>query len=373
MKLISLYKFVSERELQEIMERNFKEFPPHFPMHFYSGEIPETAEKQKNFLVKFEVNEKNRSHCMTLEDGKLVIDGIEDLSHLNSFIEDRIKMIKVFEQVDELDESTMTMLENVKTFFECRLQEYLETNSREVISYDYFRKVYNPVVPTEEEREEDFKKLADEQKAHLKYWEEKTSTINTVEEAVNFLVCEELNAEAIREMKNRSLASVFNYPSGYWGLGISLRNMFIYPNKNENFLQHLKDYDSQYIVDPGESGEGFIEDLLWRELNNYRITDESKKKIKEIRKKQNKETSLWSDHIRERLVSYNLDETIIEEYLNIENKYDTCVSTQDYERCSYEQKRILAGLSGDEISVYNEMKQDYFMISNLIENIKQKS
>lgn len=350
----------------------FKEFPAHFPMHFYVGEIPE---QQQDILVKFELDEEKANHFSMLDAGEFVISHIEDLALLNALIDDKIKIVEVFKKREELNEGIMDALENEKTFFEHRLRIYLDTNNRQVILYDYFNRPVdieqNSSGFTEKEQEERFKQQVEEQKAHVTYWEEKTSRINTVDEAVDFLLHEEFDEETINEIKNKSLASKFDEFGGLFGMGMYLRNTFIYPNKNKEFLHYLRTYESQYMVNGGEFGEGIIDDLLWRELNHFRITDESKKKIADIRKEPYDEETSWTNYIKDQLVSYNLDEETIAAYLDLEDRKDA--SDRDFEFYYYDQKSILVKLSEDEISVYKQMKDDYFTIRDLIERLKQKS
>ncbi|WP_414846347.1 hypothetical protein [Chryseobacterium sp. IT-36CA2] len=342
---------------------NFKEFPSHFPLYFIIGKIPETSEERIQFLVKFEINEEKISHFTRLDNRALIINDIEELNCLNTLIDDKIKVIGISGKSQELRQDIRDILEKEKRFFEFRLKIYLNTNNREIIPYDYFEQRVdsdnNISEPTEKEKE-----------ISAKYYDEKRSKINTVEEAVNFLINEELNEENINEIKNKSLAEKFDQLGGFFGLGMYLRNIFIYPNKNEDFLQYLKIYDPQYIVDRGEFGEGIIDDLLWRKLNHYRITDESKKKIADLRKEQYDEDAFWSNYIKEQLFSYNLDDAMIRDYLEMENKMEN--NDEDFEHYYYEQKRILAGISDEEKSVYDQIKQDYFTIRNLIEQLKNK-
>lgn len=364
---MTLYKFISEKELLEIERTFFKEFVSDIPLNFYTVSKPDYIPDHGMFLIKCEIGENTTSNFKILKDGGLRIE-TNQIPLFNTLIADKIKIVDFFGHTEEVEKEAFDVLENEKRFFECRLKEYLETNSRDIISYDYFRKVYNPLVSIEEEPEN----LIEEEKAHAKYREEKTSKIKTVEEAVDFLIYEELSEDRIRDIRNESLASKLNDMKNFFGLGMYLRNVFIYPNKNDNFLKYLNIYDPGYAVNRGEFGEGVIEDLLWRRLNHYIITDENKKKIEVLRKEKYDEDLAWSNYIKERLLSYNLGEAIISEYLELEDQMDLCVSDEDFEHCMYEQKRILEGLSGDELSVYNHLKQDYFMVSRLIKKLKNK-
>ncbi|OCA78979.1 hypothetical protein BBH99_07065 [Chryseobacterium contaminans] len=368
---MTLYKFTSEKELLEIGRTSFKEFISDIPLLFYTASIPDQIPDHGMFLINCEIEENTVNNFKILNDGELIIK-TDQIPLFNVLLVDRIKIVDFFGDSEEIGKETLEVLEKEKRFSESRLKEYLETNSRDIISYDYFREVYNPSVPIGEENEEELEKLIEEEKTHAKYCEEKISKINTVEEAVDFLIYEELSEDRILDIRNESLASKLNDMGVFFGLGMYLRNVFIYPNKNEDFLKYLNIYDPGYTVNRGEFGEGIIEDLLWRTLNHYIITDESKKKIEVLRKEKYDEDLAWSNYIKERLLSYNLGEAVISEYLKLEDQMDLCVSDEDFEHCMYEQKRILEGLSGDELSVYNHLKQDYFMISRLIKKLKNK-
>ncbi|MGH1518523.1 hypothetical protein [Chryseobacterium sp. JK1] len=359
--LTELYTLLSEKELLEIQGNLFKKFPPHFPLHFYTGKISEISDEQQQFLVKFEIANEDLSRFNIQNDGQLTINTIEDLNRINALIDDKIKITGIYENSKEPGQDIITILEKEKKFFEFRLKIYLDTNSREIIPYDYFEQEIDFDDNISEFTEE-------EQEASAKYYDEKRSRINTVEEAVDFLIHEELNEDQISEIRNKSLSSKFDNLGGLFGQGMYFRNIFIYPNKNENFIQHLKTYDPQYMVDRGEFGEGIIEDFLWRKLNHYVITEENKKKIAELRKEEYKEESFWSNYITEQLLSYNLDEAIITEYLDLEDKKDT--DDGNFMDCHYQQKRIIAGLSEDESRIFENMKQDFLTLQNLVLQIK---
>ncbi|MDR6371549.1 hypothetical protein J2795_002664 [Chryseobacterium bernardetii] len=359
--MIKLYTFISEQELLEIEKGKFKKFLACFPLHFYIKKIPESTGKHLQFLVQFDTEKEKISHLTASDEEQLVIENTEDLDKMNSLIEDKIKIIGIAGKNLNISQESVRILEKEKRFFEFRLKTYLHTNNREIIPYDYFEKQIDYENGTSESTEEEIS---------IQYYDEKRSKINTVEEAVDFLINEELNEDNINGIRNQSLALKFDELGGLFGLGMYLRNIFIYPNKNENFLQHLKTYDPQYLVNRGEFGEGIIEDLLWRKLNDKLITDESKNKIAELKKEQYEEDSFWNNYIKEQLLSYSLDDEVIRLYLELEDKKDAI--DEDFEHSYYEQKRILAGISENERSVYDQIAQDYFTIRNLIEKLRHK-
>jgi len=358
--LITLYKLTSEKELLGIGKTLFKEFISDIPLHFRTVVIPDPIPEPGMFLVKFEIQENTISNFKRLENGELMVE-TDRIPFFNTLINDKIKIVDYFGHTEEFEKGIPEVLKKEERFFKIRLDTFLETNDHTIIPYDYLDQQIDYDNDISEQNEED---------TSIQY-DEKRSEINTLEEAVDFLINEELSEDTINEIRNRSLASKFDEMGGLFGLGMYLRNVFIYPNKNEKFLQHLKTYDPQYLVSRGEFGEGIIEDLLWRKLNHCLIKDESKNKIAELKKEEFKEDTFWGNYIKEQLLSYNLADEVIREYLNLEDKKDS--DEENFELYYYEQKRILAGISNGERSVYDQLSRDYFTVRHLIEKLKQKS
>lgn len=358
--MITLYKLTSEKELLGIGKTLFKEFISDIPLHFHTVIIPDPIPEPGMFLVKCEIQENTISNFKRLENGELMVE-TDRIPLFNTLIKDKIKIVDYFGHTKEFEKEILEVLEKEERFFKIRLDTFLETNDHTIIPYDYLDQQIDYDNDISEQNEED---------TSIQY-DEKRSEINTVEEAVGFLINEELSEDTINEIRNRSLASKFDEMGGLFGLGMYLRNVFIYPNKNEKFLQHLKTYDPQYQVSRGEFGEGIIEDLLWRKLNHCLIKDESKNKIAELKKEEFKEETFWGNYIKEQLLSYNLADEVIREYLDLEDKKDS--DEENFEFYYYEQKRILAGISNCERSVYDQLSRDYFTVRDLIEKLKQKS
>ncbi|RTZ50290.1 hypothetical protein [Chryseobacterium arthrosphaerae] len=358
--MITLYKLTSEKELLGIGKTLFKEFISDIPLHFHTVVIPDPIPEPGMFLVKCEIQENTISNFKRVENGELMVE-TDRIPLFNTLINDKIKIVDYFGHTKEFEKEILEVLEKEERFFKIRLDTFLETNDHTIIPYDYLDQQIDYDNDISEQNEED---------TSIQY-DEKRSEINTVEEAVDFLINEELSEDTINEIRNRSLASKFDEMGGLFGLGMYLRNVFIYPNKNEKFLQHLKTYDPQYLVSRGEFGEGIIEDLLWRKLNHCLIKDESKNKIAELKKEEFKEETFWGNYIKEQLLSYNLADEVIREYLDLEDKKDS--DEENFEFYYYEQKRILAGMSNDERSVYDQLSREYFTVRDLIEKLKQKS
>ncbi len=81
------------------------------------------------------------------------------------------------------------------------------------------------------------------------------------------------------EIKNKSLVTRFDDCGEHFGYNMYLRNVFIYPNKIRSFLKILETIISHYVTEMGEFGEGIIEDLLWRKVNNCETTKDNSNKI----------------------------------------------------------------------------------------------
>lgn len=181
-----------------------------------------------------------------------------------------------------------------------------------------------------------------------------------------------------------------------------LINLFIYPNENKIFLDHLKNYDAHYVIDSGEHGEGIIADLVWRILNDRQTTAENQKEIIENQKaaaklweefynKKNtenlspddqydlmdefvtliKEGSLKKTPSRDsRLLSYNFEDKIMDQYLELDTKKQA--DKEHYMEYVYRQKVILAELSENELLIYDQLWKDYSTLENLVSKIEQK-
>ena len=285
--MITLYKLISEKELLGIGVTLFKEFTSGCPLHFYTAAIPTQNPDQRVFLVKCEIEENTISN-FKIVDGELIVEP-DKIAFFNTLIADKIKVTDFLGNTKEIEKETLEILKKEEKFFKTRLNIFLETNDRTIISSGYLNSPVDPVDldASEEDLEQKLERFAEEQKILTKRAKEKTSVINSVEDAVGFLINEELDEDQIREIKNQSIVSQFNRMNQHFGFGMYLRNLFIYPNENKIFLEHLNHYKDHYVRHRGEHGEGIISDLLWRTLNDCRTTPENQQKILEIEEKMN--------------------------------------------------------------------------------------
>lgn len=400
--MTTLYKFISEKELLELGGTLFKSFVPGLPLKFYVNIQPDNHQQYPGmFLIQCEIEEHEISGFETLNTGELRVE-TDKVPLFNTLIVDKIKILDFFGNTEDLTEESLEILEKEERFFKTRLDIFLETNDRTMIPYDYLDQS-DCKDSTEKEIEQSIKEIAEEQKTFARIAKEKTSNINTVEEAAYFLINEELDEDQIRQIKNKSIVTQFKRGYDHFGLGMYLRNLFIYPNENKIFLDHLRNYDAHYVIDRGEHGEGIIADLVWRILNDRQTTAENQKEIIENQKaatkiweefynKKNtenlspdaqydlmdefvtliKEGSLKKTPSRDsRLLSYNFEDKIIDQYLELDTKKQA--DKEHYMEYVYRQKVILAELSENELLIYDQLWKDYSTIENLVSKIEQKS
>jgi len=204
---------------------------------------------------------------------------------------------------------------------------------------------------------------------------EKRMNLNSVEDAVDFLINEDLSEESTKSLKNISLASRLGYFGGdsalHFGYGMYLRNLFLHGNKNELFLNDLEEFIRNSFSDSGELGEGIIYDLLWRKLNNWETLKENKIKIEKIQrevKEGGEYDSNWYNKVK--LLSYNFTEDEIKKYLELERKMEN--ENDNFEEYYYQQKALLARLDKEEKEIFENLKQDYFNVQNILNILEHK-
>lgn len=399
--MITLYKLISEKELLELGGTLFKSFVPGLPLTFDVNIQQDNHLKDPGmFLIQCEIEEHEISSFKTLNTGELRVE-TDKVPLFNTLIADKIKILDFFGNTEDLTEESLEVLEKEERFFKTRLDIFLETNNRTMIPYDYLDQS-DCTDSTEKEIEQSIKEIAEEQKIFARIAKEKTSNINTVEEAAYFLIHEDLDEKQIRQIKNKSIVTQFKRGYDHFGLGMYLRSLFIYPNENKIFLDHLKNYDAHYVIDRGEHGEGIIADLVWRILNDRQTTAENQKEIIENQKaaaklweefynKKNTENlspdaqydlmdefvtlikggSLKKTPSRDsRLLSYNFEDKIMDQYLELDTKKQA--DKEHYMEYVYRQKVILAELSENELLIYDQLWKDYSTIENLVSKIEQK-
>lgn len=404
--MIELYKFISEEELLEIREKKFKEFSPNFPLRFYLDKsFDQNIDEKLIFLVKCEISAEDLL-TLKMETNNEIVISSENLETFN-LLNYRIKIIDTsLEDLHHLDEKIKDIIIYEMHMVETRLRMYLETNSREIITDDYFygednfTSDYNTEL-TEEIMEKIEKEIRESAKI-LDKKKEKTIKINTVENAVDFLINEDLKQNDIDVIKNQSINVKMDSFINHFGLGTYIRNLFFHGNTNQKFLDDIKEYKKYFnAIGHGEFGEGIIEDLLWRKLNNFETTTENRRKIIEIEEKvksvrdeiyRNKEVDnlsnkekrdLWDQFYKElkegslrnsskkvELLSYNFKEEEIEKYFDLDDKSEN--DKDNFDEYYYQQKALLARLNETEKQTFENLKQEYFNIQKILDKPEHK-
>lgn len=279
--MIELYKFISEEELLEIREKKFREFSSNFPLRFYLDKsFDQNIDEKLIFLVKCEISAEDLL-TLKMETNNEIAISSENLETFNLFIY-RIKIINTsLEDLHHLDEIIKNIIIDEMYLAETRLKIFLETNSREIITDEYFygeddfTSDYN--TESTEEMMEKIKNEIRESAEILDKKKEKTININTVKEAVDFLINEDLKQNDINVIKNQSINTRMDSFTNHFGLGTYIRNLFFYGKTNQKFLDDIKEYKKRFsAIEHGEFGEGIIEDCVWRKLNNCEITTENR-------------------------------------------------------------------------------------------------
>lgn len=380
MKTVTFYVLLGLKDLEFLDKNNFTVLPFNEILFTFKKEdiekYAETSIKHTdNILITARVEcgmdrftEYRGSHS---DENSAEFGGLSEIktNTLNHSLIDKIKIENVFgKNFQNADnEKILSILEFEESFFCFRLRTFLNTNSKDVIPADYFDKPTDNFI--NEENDKKLEKIVKEQRSFENEVNEITSKINTVEEAVDFLINEDLNKNDFEEIKNKSVANQFEDTVEHFGYGMYLRNLFIYPNENKVFLENLKNYEGHYVDNFGEFGEGIIGDLLWRKINNFETTEQNCKKIKEIQERIDRD-SHWDFHIKMKLLSYNFTEDEIEQHLKLQKKMDD--NNDNFEEYYFQQKALLARLNKEEKETFENIKQDYFNIQNVVERLKQK-
>lgn len=376
---MNVYKFVSVQEILELGEKNFKEFSPNFSLCFYlNTKTEQNIEKDLVFLLSCEISEDNIID-KDIENNDHFFISPENLPIFNQLF-DRIKIIDLLtENIDDVDDNLQYYILHQGNFLKVRLEEFLNTNNRNIISYDdYFNDLEDETFAYDSNQisdsEEKFEKIKNEIKESTKILErkkEKTAYIETIQEAVDFLINEDLNSDELDYIKNESIAKKLDSSLNHFGMGMYLRNLFFHGKTNQKFLDEINSYSQYYgFTTRGELGEGIIDDLLWRKINNCHTTAENIIKIKKIEEGINLNTgrdSYYSLKKRIQLLSYNFTNESIDKYFMLKDKSGR--DDNNYYEYSFQQKAILARLSHADLKVFEELLQDYLLFYN---NVLQK-
>lgn len=389
-KIITFYVLLTLKDLEFLAKNNFTKLPfNEIPFTFNKESIEKFAETSieytENILVTARLDcdwirfsEYKDSHP---DENPTEFGGLSEVktNTFNYSLIDKIKIENVFgKDLQNEDRAKIKMIVNEELyFFIRRLEIFLDTHSKEIILPDRFNIIIvedqEPQGFTDEEIRKQMEDALAEDEVILKKTKERITTINSVEEAVDFLINEDLDQSALDRIKNKSLVTRFDWAGEHFGYNMRIRNTFIYPNENKTFLDNLKNYDAHYVSERGEHGEEIIYDLLWRKLNNYETTDENRRKIKEIQERienNNEHDSYFNLIIKMKLLSYNFKDEEIEKYLELEDKLES--DKDNFKEHYYQQKALLARLNKEEKEIFEKLKQDYFNVKNVNNKLKHK-
>jgi hypothetical protein len=404
----TLYRPVGLKELELIVKEDFKKFPPRLeqqPIFYpvlnkeYACEIASKWNTKDafgdylGFVTEFDISNEEFSKYEVQNVGASHHNELwvpaEKLAEFNNAIVGRIKTIKVYigeKYKQTIRQETVEYLEIENTIHEARLNHFLETKTREILPYSDFELDLNKDQPTNSSSNDDFYVL-----------KEKARTIDTVDEAVDFLIEEGLSQERIEEIQNETaLRPIKCSIKNHFGLNMFLRNLFFYP-KNEKLQQSIRAYNS-IDANYGEHGEGIIANALWRRLHNCELaTSPNKSEIETLRKKlaafykqfavdddidlekitfeemdammdevdkARKKHNIEADEKRLELLSYNFTKEQIDRYISISTNEEK--SLEMY----FQEELILANVAAADMPTLQKLKNAYFNTLEVVEKLK---
>ncbi len=376
MKNKVFFTIVDEREIIFLEQNNFQKFSSQDQDMVFVN----TVEKCKKIVLKNYIENPKNNYI------GFVIKFVKEENEIKG----KIKLIDVFfgnKFKNFTDESVIDYIEDEMRFYRVRLEKFLETKSRNIIADDYFIKLNKDFETDVKESSrlniEDLIKY-ETQKYNSK--KEKIALINTISEAIEFLV-QDYGTEKINEIQNETVLTQFRTERNHFGINMYIRNLFFYENQNENFIKAIEEYGKISFANNGEFGEGYLADAFWRKLNNCEINPEIQQKLKSVYEetdlltrnyckgkgvenvndlneedfngllkiyKSRKRKESGNSILRLHLQSYNIIDEDIDEYIAIEN------NNKDREAIKYQKYAILAGVKANEKKTYESLKQDYF-------------
>jgi len=417
MKTVTLYRPVGEKELTLISESGFKEFPPRLewqPIFYpvlneqYASEIAskwntnDTFGNYLGFVTAFEVLESeylkyNIENVGGKQHDELWVPA-ENLEAFNAAIVGRIRVTKVyvgdafktFENDQLLDE-----LYQQKSIYKTRLDTFLKTKSRKVLPFELFEMDFEEV--DLETQIEDQKK----QSEYLNDLRKETHTLNTIDDAVDFLIQKALDAKTVEDLKDETPLTQLEYNNNHFGINMYLRNLFFHGNNNQTFLKAVNKYKQFGRFSRGEMGEGYLADALWRRLHQCENSNDETKALIETMEQEKNEAMKgffetkgleygnttfeelepimdelnafykargFDEYDRKiELLSYNFSSDQIDRYIALDKNNEDFNLSIDYEK-----KAILGGIRLEEQSVYESLKQSFFQMIDVVDVLENK-
>lgn len=377
MKNKILYKVVTEKEIIFLGQNNFQKFSF---QDLETGSV-NTEEKSKEIALQNYINNPQYNYI-----GFIVSFATED-----NRIKGKIKINDVFfgkNFKNFSDETVIDCIEDEERFYKKKLEYFLETKSRKIIPDDYFIKLNEEFSVFLEKNNhlntEDYIKSKTQKYNTIK---ERTSSINTLDEAIEFLI-QDYGTEKIGKIQDETILTQFRTERNHFGSNMYLRNLFFHGNQNENFKKAIREYGKISFASGGELGEGYLEDAFWRKLNHCEINSEIQQKLKEdyeeielltqnycksrgaenvndlneedfdglLKIYKNRNKGKEGSILRLQLQSYNIIDKDINDYIALENDNND----RDYYAIKYEKYAILAGVKDNDKKMYESLKQDYF-------------
>ncbi len=403
MKVIPVYLLINAKELISLGKREFYTFSKGIVNRgvvsiFLNSQIAineltkeVTSYHSKNYLqfvIRVELKEKMLNYAIDVEDNLKQIRIPEKyLKEFNDSITGKVKPIHVAIG-DKYDKGKVEVLKNwidlEYGIYESRLKTFLRTKSRKILPFNYFDRDYK-----DEEIETP--------KISFSELKEKATLINTIDEAVDFLINDCLHSKEIEDIKDQTALTQIDSFQNHFGINMYLRNLFFYGYDNTDLKKSIKSYSSDNIVvksSYGELGEGLLADVLWRRLHGMELKDsihlekmqQIDKKIDDVyseyfirkgfekwklteeqldifindQEELRKKNSIDELVTRRQLLSYCINEENIEKYLTLNvKKYD---NDYEYFDIEYEKETITGQLKEEEFPVYKLLKKEYFEI-----------
>lgn len=404
----TLYRPIGEKQLILIAESGFKKFPQRLewqPIFYpvlnehYAVEIASrwnTKDEFGNYLgfvTEFDITDEEFNKYKIQNVGASHHNELwvpaEKLTEFNDAIAGKIKIIKVFigEKFTQLtNKNILGLLDDEVSIHKSRLYHFLETKSRKILPYSYFNQNSDEEDRSESIVKGDFELLRD-----------KASKINSVDEAVDFLIKECLTEKYIQKIQDETpLKPIKRSINNHFGINMFLRNLFFYP-KNETLQQSTREY-TYADAHRGEHGEGIIGNVLWRRLNNCEVSNSpNKSTIEALSKKVNdfhkhffadrglivgkmtfdelepileelrearKNNKIEETEKRIELLSYNFTEKQIDRYIAISKIEEK--SLEDY----FEEELVLSNITDKEMPITLKLKSAYFNTSEVVEKLQ---
>lgn len=412
MKTTTIYLLIDDKELISLTDHEFYKFSHQIinqssisfflekqhAINIITAEIASyDSSNYMQFIVQVEMQETaflaNTIENIVAKDAVRL--SIEYLEIFNKNIVGRVKPIYVFigdQYNKKRGEELKNWIDIECGIYESRLETFLKTKSRKILPFNYFDRDYK------EEEIETLKTSFDELR-------EKAALINTVDEAVDFLINECLTDKELEAIKDETALAQINNVNKHFGINRYLRNLFFYSHDNDAFKKDIKSYTSGSIIvrsSSGELGEGLLADVLWRRLHGMELKDSiNLEKIQQIDKKidgvydqyfikkgfkkgkltEEQVNIFFDDHrelykknsldklgTRRELLSYNIDEENIEKYLTLEAKKNR--NDDSYFDIKYEMESIVGELKEEERSIYEHLKKEYFEMYAVFEALE---